>query len=89
MAAEIITKEDLEQFKKELLAEFRSLLFCNKTEKIQDEWLRSSQVKKMLHISPGTLQNLRIQHHLPFTKIGGLIYYKRKDIERLMEGGNK
>lgn len=89
MAAEIITREDLEQFKKELLAEFRALLFSDKTEKIQDEWLRSSQVKKMLHISAGTLQNLRIQCHLPFTKIGGLIYYKRKDIERLMEGGNK
>jgi hypothetical protein len=87
MAAEIITKEDLDQFKKELLAEFKILLSGNSPDKVQEQWLRSSQVRKMLNVSRGTLQNLRIQQNLPFTKIGSLIYYKRKDIDKLMEGG--
>lgn len=87
MAAEIITKEDLDQFKKELLSDIGIMLTGLKTEKVQDEYLRSSQVRKMLNISRGTLHNLRIQHNIHFTKVGSLIYYKRKDIERLMEGG--
>ena len=86
MAAEIITKEDLDQFKRDLIAEFKILLNSSKNENQAGEWLRTSQVRKMLHISAGTMQNLRIQHNLPFTKIGSLIYYKRKDIDRLMEG---
>ncbi|MEO7215191.1 helix-turn-helix domain-containing protein [Mucilaginibacter sp.] len=89
MAAEIITKEDLVQFKKELITEFKTILNNSTTDKVSDEWLRTSQVRKLLHISAGTLQSLRIQHNLPYTKIGSLIYYKRKDIELLMEGGGK
>ena len=38
----------------------------------------------MLNISPGTLQNLRINNTLPFKKVGKIIYYAYADIERLM-----
>ena len=34
----------------------------------------------MLRISPGTLQNLRVNGTLAYTKIGGIIYYKYEDI---------
>ncbi|WP_369427692.1 helix-turn-helix domain-containing protein [Pontibacter harenae] len=37
-------------------------------------------------MSPATLQTLRINGTLPFTKIGGTIYYRAEDIERLMDG---
>lgn len=43
----------------------------------------------MLKISPGTLQNLRVNGTLRFTKIGGIIYYSYEDIELLLEGTNK
>ncbi|RFZ85271.1 DNA-binding protein [Mucilaginibacter terrenus] len=85
MAAEIITKEDLQTFKQELLAEFKILINSKPKGTVTDEWLKSSQVRKLLNISPGTLQNLRVQNRLPFTKIGGIIYYKRRDIIDLME----
>jgi hypothetical protein len=35
------------------------------------QWLKSVDVRKMLNISPGTLQNLRINGTLRYTKIGG------------------
>ena len=47
--------------------------------------LRSFQVREILGISPGTLQNLRIQGHLPYTKINGSCYYKREDVEKMLE----
>jgi hypothetical protein len=39
----------------------------------------------MLGISPGTLQNLRINGTLPYTKVGGVIYYAYEDLIRVME----
>ena len=87
MHVEIITKEDLKQLKTEMLAEIRQLV---KPEHRQSkQWLKSAEVRKMLNISPGTLQNLRINGTLRFTKIGGMMYYKLEDINRLLEGGNQ
>jgi len=87
MNLEIITKEDLKQLKTEMLAEIRQLI---KPEDRQNkQWLKSAEVRKLLNISPGTLQNLRINGTLRFTKIGGMMYYKLEDITRLLEGGNQ
>lgn len=87
MNLEIITKEDLKQFKTEMLDEIKQLI---KPEDRQNkQWLKSAEVRKLLNISPGTLQNLRINGTLRFTKIGGMMYYKLEDINRLLEGGNQ
>ena len=87
MNLEIITKEDLREFKNELLAEIRQLM---KPGQVQSKkWLKSNEVRKLLNISPGTLQNLRINGTLSFTRIGSIIYYKQEDINKLLEGGSK
>jgi hypothetical protein len=39
----------------------------------------------MLGISPGTLQNLRVNGTLPYAKVGGVIYYAYEDILKVME----
>lgn len=80
---EIITKEDLQQFKNELIQEIRSIIKPEQPE--TKEWLRSSDVRKMLKISPGTLQNLRINGTLRFTRIGSIMFYKHEDIARLLD----
>lgn len=82
MAISIITKEDLQQFKIELLEGIEILLRGKTTE--QKLWLRSSEVKKLLNISSGTLQNLRINGTLSYSKIGGSLYYNYKDIQKLL-----
>ena len=82
MAISIITKEDLQQFKIELLEGIEMLLKGKTTE--QKLWLRSSEVKKLLNISSGTLQNLRINGTLSYSKIGGSLYYNYKDIQKLL-----
>ena len=88
MEIDVVTKEDLRRMKKEMMEEIREILTENIKKENDRQWLRSAEVRKMLGISPGTLQNLRINGALPYKKIGGSIYYRRQDIEKMMEGGN-
>lgn len=82
MATEIITKEDLELFRVRLLADLKQ--YVNKREAVK-QWLKSSEVRRLLKISPATLQTLRIKGALPATKVGGVHYYRYEDIEKMME----
>lgn len=85
---EFITKEDLEQFKQELFYELRRPgQKLHKTSE-QKEWLKSYEVRKLLSISPGTLQGLRDNGKLKFNKVGGLMFYKYDDVIALVEGKN-
>ena len=87
MSLQILTKEDLQQFKTELFAEIKNILsgHSNKPRK----WLKSYEVREMLNISPGTLQNMRVQGTISFTKIGGLTFYAYEDIMKLMDSNKK
>ncbi|SKB72939.1 Helix-turn-helix domain-containing protein [Soonwooa buanensis] len=82
MSVSIITKEDLQEFKTELLEDIRNLFQFRSTE--QKLWLKSSEVKELLNISAGTLQTLRINGTLTYSKVGGTLYYNYKDIEKLL-----
>ncbi|MGA9590839.1 MAG: helix-turn-helix domain-containing protein [Salegentibacter sp.] len=84
MPASIITPEDLQIFKEELLHEIQEL-FKNDKGMASKKWLKSTDVMEMLKISPGTLQNFRVNGTLPFTKIGGIIYYEANDIQEVMK----
>jgi len=86
MKIDIITTEDLRQFKTELLQEMKGIISQGGERQQNGEWLRSAQVRKMLNISPGTLQNLRINGTLPFRKIGGTMYYNKAQIEKILKG---
>lgn len=83
MATEIITTDDLREFKLELLEEFKRLLKDHGAQPSK-KWLKSPEVRKLLGISPGTLQNLRINGTLPYTKIGGILYYDNEDIQKIL-----
>lgn len=82
MAVDIITKEDLKEFKIELLEDLHKILNSSKT--IEKKWLKSNEVRKILKISSGTLQTLRINGTLQYSKVGGTIYYNYQDIEKML-----
>ena len=87
MEISIVTKEDLHHLKNELLEEIKLLL--EKENRVQKEWLRSSEVRTLLNISAGTLQTLRINGTLSYTKVGGTLYYSYKDIQKLLSSAKK
>lgn len=66
MAIKIITKEDLNEFRKSLLEDSREIL-KSKNEQSK-KWLKSTEVRKLLNISSGTLQNLRVNGTLTYTE---------------------
>lgn len=83
MAIEVITREDLNEFRTLLLADLKEIL-QSKPEQTK-QWLKSTEVRKLLNISSGTLQNLRINGTLTYTKIGGIIYYAYSDLMKVLE----
>ena len=85
MKMDIITMEDLKQFKMDFLEEMKEIIGQGKQNET-NAWLRSAAVRKMLNISPGTLQTLRINGTLPYRKIGGTMFYSKAQIEKLLKG---
>ena len=84
MPTSIITTDDLREFKMELLDYIKNLLTKQSSGKIK-RYLKSSEVMDLLQISQGTLQNLRINGTLPYTKVGGIIYYDAEEIQNVMD----
>ena len=85
MKLDIVTMDDLQQFKTDFLQEMKGIIGQN-NESQSKQWLRSSEVREMLKISPGTLQNLRINGTLPFRKVGGIMYYSKSEMDKIIEG---
>ena len=82
MAIQIITSEDLNEFRSLLLKDLKEIILASPQQSKQ--WLKSKEVRKLLNISTGTLQNLRINGTLTYTKVGGIMYYDNSDIEKLL-----
>jgi hypothetical protein len=79
---QIVTKRDLLNFGNLLLSEIKN---TNNTDTSPKPWLKSAEVREILKISPGTLQNLRINGTLKYKRIGGIIYYNYEDIVKMLE----
>lgn len=48
------------------------------------DWLDNQDVMQALHVSCRTLQTLRSNGTLPYSRIRNKIYYRRRDIERIL-----
>lgn len=81
---QIITTEDLLEFKSDLIEEIKVIAKDLKNNGGK-KWLRSRDVKKMLGISHGKLQLMRNKGDLPFTRVGGVIFYDVNDINKMIE----
>ncbi|MHB1105374.1 MAG: helix-turn-helix domain-containing protein [Lutibacter sp.] len=84
MPKEIITTDDLREFKIELLEDFKKILKTAGSS-LSKKYLKSSELKRVLNVSSGTLQTLRINGTLPYTKIGGIIFYDAEEIYKLLK----
>ena len=78
---QVVTKRDLLNFGNLLLRELKSVAEIEQPA----QWLKSIEVRKILKISPGTLQTLRTNGTLKYKRIGGTLYYKYDDITKMLE----
>ena len=86
MAIEVVTKDDLEAFRQQLLSDIRQLMAPSGATS-RPQWLKNNEVRKLLNISSNTVQRLRIAGTLKSAKIGGVHYYRLEDIEKLLDSG--
>lgn len=49
-----------------------------------EDWLDGKDVKKLLKISERTLQTLRSNGTLAYSKLNGKLYYRRQDLQELL-----
>nr|WP_315155592.1 DNA-binding protein [uncultured Flavobacterium sp.] len=81
-----ITKDDLRQFGLLLINDIRDIvekIEVLEKDEIHPEWLKSRAVRKLMDMSPGSLQNLRLTGKVKFKKILGSYYYNKSDLMNL------
>ena len=81
-----VTKDDLRQFGLLLLNDIRKIIVESQTsekESLDPEWLKSRVVRKLMDMSAGSLQNLRVTEKVRFKKVLGSYYYNKTDLEKL------
>lgn len=80
MSLEILTADDLEKFRLQLLADLKAILQKEPGKK----WLKTPEVMQLLDISEVTLQTLRNKRKIPFKKLGGVCYYNAEELDDFM-----
>jgi hypothetical protein len=83
-----VTYGDLQMLKQalkeELVQDLRRLL-AEQAPKPQKQWLNNKAVRDLLGISAGTLQSMRDNGILPFSRIGRHFYYDPAEIEAVIQ----
>ena len=81
MQLEIVTKDDLQMFRQQLLEDIQRLL---QPTQVPKKWLRSREVRKLL-------QNLRINNSLHPVRLAGskIWFYDADEIEALLHQKTK
>ena len=88
MGVEIVTKEDLQLLRMQLVDDFITLIIqVRPVSNDTIEGYKTKHVRKLLDCSTNKLQSLRIAGKLRFKKIGGTIYYKKEDVKKLLAEG--
>lgn len=67
------------------IQELKNILQKKSEEEVNNQWIESTQARKMLGISPKTWQTYRDERRIPFSQFGRKIYVKRADLEAFME----
>lgn len=89
MSIEVLTKEDLQLFRVQLLSDIRTMLLSLNPHAGNQkmEGFKTGDVRNVLGCSVNKLMSLRIARKIRWKKIGGTVYYNREDVKRLLEEG--
>ncbi|WP_165025938.1 helix-turn-helix domain-containing protein [Dysgonomonas sp. ZJ279] len=82
---QVLTYEDFKEFEARILREIEEIKKALPSISPK-KWLRSSDIKELLGISHGKLQTMRNNKEIPFTVIGGTIFYSLEDVNRMLDG---
>lgn len=84
----IVSKSDLQDLIQESFQTTLSALHqppAQSPDSLAKKWLTNAEARAILSLSKTTLQRYRDEGRLSFSKIAGSIYYRRSDIDELLE----
>jgi len=84
MPVEIVTKQDLLALEQRLLGELQKIMDALQLPPPGKTWLRTDEVRMLLKISDRTLQRLRNNGTLKYTRIGQVLYYDNLCVRQLL-----
>ena len=88
MAVEIVTKDDLQIFRQQLIEDFKTIIIQSRQPANENpQGYKTSHVRKILGCSVNKLVALRVAGKLRSKKILGTLYYNKQDVKRLLEEG--
>ena len=89
MGVEIVTKEDLQVLRMQLVSDFKAIIVAHsKGVPVPGvEGYKTKDVRKILGCSVNKLVSLRVARKVRWKKIGGTVYYNREDVRRLVDEG--
>jgi hypothetical protein len=67
------------------IQQVKELLQSKTTEEINNQWVESTEARKMLKVSSKTWQTYRDKRIIPFSQVGRKIYVRRSDLQKFME----
>jgi len=88
MATQPVTTDDLQVLKEDLLKAFDSKLKEWQPGQA-GKWLRTNELVRFLRLAPSTLQTMRNNGILPYTKLGNVIFYDAAEVRRMLEKKSK
>jgi hypothetical protein len=88
MGVEIVTKDDLQTLRFQIVGDIKDLLDqASRPGEGDIRGFRSKEVRYVLGCSPGKLKSLCAAGKIRTKKIGGTIYYNKDDVKRLLTSG--
>ena len=88
MMIDLVTKEDLQRLRLQLLNDMTRIFSDLQIEKENSGWIKSKEVRKVLGISPGTLVTYRKNGTLKCRKVGGHYHYDYESIKAIIDKKN-
>ena len=81
MRIAILSYKELENFRTQLADDLNQIIEM----KDNRRWIKTAEVQKLLKCSANTVRNYRRNGTLPYTKLGGALYYDREGVLKLLE----
>jgi excisionase family DNA binding protein len=53
----------------------------------EDNWLSTGEAAAELSVSVRTIMNYKAAGIVPYSKVGGRLYFRRSDLEKVLEDG--
>ena len=84
----LFSQDDLQAFKTELIKELLlgiKILVCDQPHPPPKKWMKTYEVRKLLGVCSATLQALRDDGTIPYSRLGRNFYYDPDDVQRELE----